>query len=135
MMRPIRRESDINIGPQVAPLGRWPKLILTRHTSRAAMDGPFALLQFDDYRLDPLLRKRIEPAQELAKVGNFLLELVTLIAHGSPRWFRREQTRSQSSMATEVGAMMTLTVPAMSGSEHYTYFGGCRPGEVSHSFI
>src|SRR5712675_1484970 len=72
------------------------------------MHRVFAPFQFDDHRLHSLLGKRIEPAQELAKVGNFLLELVTLIAHGSPRWFRREQTRSQSSMATEVGAMMLL---------------------------
>ena len=67
----------------------------------------FALFQFDDHRLHSLLGKRIEPAQELPKVGNFLLELITLIAHGSSGWFRREQTRSQSSTAAEIGAMMT----------------------------
>ena len=99
------------------------------------MHRVFAPFQFDDHRFHAFLGKRIEPAQELAKVGNFLFQLITLIAHGSPRWFRREQTRSQSSMAAEIGAMMTLTVPATSGSGHYTYFGGCRPGDVSHSFM
>jgi hypothetical protein len=99
------------------------------------MHRVFALFQFDDHRFHAFLGKRIEPAQELAKVGNFLLELVTLIAHGSPRWFRREQTRSQSAMAAEIGAMMTLTVTATSGSGHYTYLGGCRPGDVIHSFM
>src|SRR3977135_565874 len=74
------------------------------------MHRVFAPFQFDDHRFHTFLGKRIEPAQELAKVGNFLLELITLLAHGSPRWFRREQTRSQSSMAAEIGAMMTLTV-------------------------
>jgi hypothetical protein len=99
------------------------------------MHRVFALFQFDDHRFHTFLGKRIEPAQELAKVGNFLLELITLIAHGSPRWFRREQTRSPSSMAAGIGATMTLTLPAKSGSGHYTYFGGCSPADVSHPFM
>jgi hypothetical protein len=82
------------------------------------MHRVFAPFQFDDHLLHSLLGKRIELAQKLAKVGNFLFELITLIAHGSPRWFRREQTRSQSSMPAEIGAMMTLTLPATSGSGH-----------------
>ena len=49
------------------------------------MDGLFAVFQFGNHRLHALLGKRIELSQELAKVENFLLELITLIAHGSPR--------------------------------------------------
>jgi hypothetical protein len=41
------------------------------------MHRVFAVFQFDDHRLHALLGKRIEPAQELAKVGNSLLELIT----------------------------------------------------------
>jgi len=46
--------------------------------------------------------------QKLPVAPNIGFELLALIAHGAPLRIRREQTRSQSSMAAEIGAMMTL---------------------------
>ena len=58
---------------------------------RRQVHGPFALFKVGDHRLDPLLRKRIEPLlQKLPIMGNLLLKVVALIAHGSPLWIRRE---------------------------------------------
>jgi hypothetical protein len=49
-------------------------------------------------------------------------------------WIRGQQTRSQSSIAAEIGS--TRTLPRLRPvPDACIYFGDCRPGEVSHSFM
>jgi hypothetical protein len=84
----------------------------------------FTFLQFLDQRVDPLGGKGVEQSacDKTAIAVDCGVETFALFAHSSPRWIRREQTHSQSTLCGPIRKREWPNLNYLSGTGRNLFF-------------